>query len=165
VFEGPSRATWVRSDGGWRFEGVWPTSEQLAALRSRIAAGACLLVVLPLVDSPATALGSEVGLDDDIVEITVSALDWLSARARRRGLAFRRKILDELERTPVLLRPAIMVEQSPGNLRFAVKTSRAPDAADLAFEELADHLFAARRDARSGERRRWLPRRRRLVLS
>jgi hypothetical protein len=141
LFEGESRAAWTRSGDDWRFDGIWPNVRERRELHRRIADGSSLLVILPLSDSPIVALGSELGVDEDTVEIQVPPLDWLSMTARRQGLNYRAFVAGQLSRIPPPLRSGVMVNPGTGAVRFAVQTSRNTKTTDRAFVELADHLF------------------------
>lgn len=154
VYEGDARVVWARPGGDWRFERVWPSRDERRELHRMMADGSSVLVVLPLRDTPVVALGVELGIDEDVREIEVPALDWLPAVTRRRGLRFRASVARRLSRMPTLTRPAVVISPGRSAVRFAVKTSSTGAANGPAFEDLADHLFGAPRKAgRSGRLR------------
>ena len=118
VFEGPRR---IRHQSATRFE-LWPDPREAEEVRDRIESGRPILVILGGPQAEATVLteqfaGAPPALAElvhaiarDLSPIPVPALDWLPNDVRDRGLRFLRASTSRVRRTPVLLRPALALD-------------------------------------------------------
>jgi hypothetical protein len=135
VIEGPARVSWRQTRGTqWRPTGLWPTATQRAEVLDRLDRGAPLLVVLDDVPATVSLLAEEfayappplAALAEDVrgevVDLQIPLLDWLPDELRRRGLRFLHASTETASRTPVPLRPALVLDEPPSampNVRFA----------------------------------------------
>lgn len=137
VFDDGRRIVWDGGPSTWRYKGQWPTRRQANDLLRRLKAGAGLLVVTPAVNDSVIALGSELGGDQDLVEVEVVAHDWLPMRLRRVANRHRRRV-----RAAVLSSTGrVAVSHETSRIRFAVHDGR--QVPEARFIELADRLFCA----------------------
>lgn len=169
VLDGSERLIWRRTERNtWLLVGLWPSAGEAAEIASAVDRGVALLVVLDrqstihamadeLTDAPPSIAALVRGTDNDIVELTVPQLDWLSPPLRRRGRRFLRAADRRLRTTPALLRPPLVVETppaAPANVRFALRAHPfARQAGD--FTTVTERLFTT--PSHRGRRDRSLP--------
>ena len=136
VFEGPRR---VRHQSATRYA-LWPDAREAAEVRDRLESGRPILVILGGPQAEATVLteqfaGAPPALAElvraiarDLSPIPVPALDWLPNDLRDRGLRFLQGSVTRIRRTPVLLRPALALDERDiacPHVRFAHLTRAA----------------------------------------
>lgn len=135
VVEGARRLQWERAGDGWRLAGCWPSPTEHDALLSRLERGAPVLVVVEPGTEEVPALAEEIDAlpaavrvrdrDGDLLDLEVSAFDWLPAALRERGERFVAEAVAVARSTPLSALPALLTEPataSTGGVRFAVRT-------------------------------------------
>jgi hypothetical protein len=143
IFEGAPRLRWRRLDAGrWRMTGLWPDADQRRRVHARIDAGLPTLVVLGAQDSVPVLREecADMPAGPDPVDITVPVLDWLPGPHRRRGLDFLATSTRVVATRPRLLLPALLLDDVPDPLRFALRTTEQP-LWPLHLRRVVDHAF------------------------
>ena len=143
IFEGAPRLRWRRLDAGrWRMTGLWPDADQRQRVHDRIDAGLPTLVILGAQDSVPVLREecADMPAGPDPVDVTVPVLDWLPASHRRRGLDFLATSTRVVATRPRLLLPALLLDDVPGALRFALRTTEQP-LWPRHLREVAAHAF------------------------
>jgi hypothetical protein len=119
VFEGSRR---IRHQSATCFD-LWPDPREEEEVRDRIESGRPLLVILGGPQAEATVLTERFAgappafaelvhaIARDLSPIPVPALDWLPTDLRDRGLRFLEASTSRVRRTPLLLRPALLLDE------------------------------------------------------
>lgn len=156
VHEGESRLQWLGSAADWQLVGMWPDAIDRRRLDEHLAAGRPLLVLLDSATAVVPMWRTElripesefeqVSADGDLLEVTVPFLEWLPDELRERGQRFRAGTSAAMERIPVALQPAVVVEDPAlrqGSVRFAWRSRRAR-LGPRELSAVADWAFSSR---------------------
>lgn len=163
VQEGAARLRWRHEPHGtpplhaddWVIGELWPSGAARASVLDRIACREPVLVVLdnespvvvlPTENVPVIPSGAMIhNTDDDLITLSVPALNWLEPAARQRGHAFAATARALISQTPRFLLPPVLTETSDAgkhsSLKFVHTTGSTPYARSL-FPQMIRHLFA-----------------------